>query len=165
MQKKKNKIINILFTIFIIILLVVAYQIYNKYNFNNFVKAERKLGNSKFERDSQIKCIEANSYKIENIDYNDAMFYEKIEVKPNTPYRVTCKIKTENVQTKSESTDSGANICIENTLEKSNNVVGTQEWTTVQFYFNSKNRTTVNVGFRLGSNEDTCKRNGLVFRL
>ena len=31
------------------------------------------------------------------------------------------------------------------------------DWKEVTFYFNSKNRTSINVGFRLGGYEDTCK--------
>ena len=156
MQKKSNKIKNIISIIIIIAIIIVGYQFYQKYNFNNFVKAEYNLGTSKFERDSSIKCTENDSYKIINTDYNDAMFYETIDVLPNTPYKVTCKIKTENVKSQNENTDSGAHICIAESLEKSDNIEGTTDWTEVEFYFNSKNRTSVDVGFRLGGFEDTC---------
>lgn len=159
-QKKSNLIKNIISTIIIIVILVVAYQIYQKYNFNNFVKAEYKLGTSKFERDN----LENNSYKIENADYNDAMFYETVKVTPNTAYKVTCRIKTKDVKTKKENTDSGAHICIADTTEKSDNVIGTSDWTLVTFYFNSKNRSKVDIGFRLGGFEDNCTRNSMVFR-
>ena len=64
------------------------------------------------------------------------------------------KIKTENVVSKQENTDVGAHICIAETTEKSNNIVGTTDWTEVTFCFNSKNRTKVKLGFRLGGYED-----------
>lgn len=156
MQKKSNKIKNIISTIMIIVVLFVGFKIYKKYNFNDFVKAEHNLGTSKFERDSNVKCTKIDSYKIENPTYNDAMFYKTIDVIPNTPYKVTCKIKTENVKSKNENTDSGAHICISESLEKSDNVGGTTDWTEVTFYFNSKNRTSVDLGFRLGGYEDSC---------
>ncbi len=156
MQKKSHIVKHIISIIFIIIVLSVFYHFYQKYNYNDFVKAQYTLGLTNFERDSQVKCGEANSYKIENTDYNDAMFYETVQVTPNTAYRVSCKIKTENVQSQHENTDSGAHISISDTLEKSDNVVGTTDWTQVTFYFNSKNRTEVNVGFRLGGYEDSC---------
>lgn len=156
MQKKSNKIKNIISTIMIIVVLLVGFKIYKKYNFNDFVKAEYSLGTSKFERDSNIKCTKIDSYKIENPIYNDAMFYKTIDVIPNTPYKVTCKIKTENVKSKNENTDSGAHICISESLEKSDNIGGTTDWTEVTFYFNSKNRTSVDLGFRLGGYEDSC---------
>jgi len=159
----KSSVKKVISTIIMITILVCAYMFYKKNNFNNFIKAEYNLGISEFEKDSNVKIGENDSYKIINPEFNDAMFYQKIEVIPNTPYRVTCKIKTENVISKNENTDSGAHICIENSLEKSDNVRGTSDWTEVTFYFNSKNRTEVNVGFRLGGFEDACKRNSMVF--
>lgn len=163
-NKKTIRIRDIVSTIFIIVILIVGYKIYKKYNFNEFTKAEHVLHTSKFERDSTIKSSEYDSYKIISQDYNDAMFYKTINVVPNTSYKVTCKIRTENVKGEKENSDSGAHICISNTSEKSNNVTGNSEWTDVEFYFNSKNREQVNVGFRLGGIEDNCKRNSMVFR-
>ena len=156
MKNGEEKFKDIVSTMFIIIVLIIGYYIYQKYDFNKFIKAEYNLGVSKFERDSEVKCIEHDSYKIVNKNYNDAMFYETIDVLPNTPYKVTCKIKTENVKSIDPSTDSGAHICIAESLEKSDNIEGTQDWTEVEFYFNSKNRTKVDVGFRLGGFEDNC---------
>lgn len=164
MQEKRKRIRSIIHIFIMIAIVIVAYRFYQKYNFNPFTKAEYNLGISKFERDSAITCTHSDSYKIMNTDYNDAMFYETIEVLPNTPYKVTCKIKTEEVQSKQKDTDSGAHICISGSLEKSDNVVGTSDWTTITFYFNSKNRTQVDVGFRLGGYEDYCMRNSMVFR-
>lgn len=152
----KNFIKKIISLGLIIVILAFTYMFYKKNNFNNFVKAQYNMGLSVLKRDSNIKYNKQDSYKIENTDYNDAMFYETIEVVPNTPYKVTCKIKTENVKSKNENTDSGAYICIENSLEKSDNVTSTTDWTEVTFYFNSKNRTNLNLGFRLGGIEDTC---------
>ena len=163
MKNNKKQVKNIISTIFIIIVLIIAYQIYKKYNFNEFMKAEYNLGVSKFERDNDVTCTEYDSYKIINTDYNDAMFCQTIDVRPNTPYKVTAKVKTENVKSKTENTDAGAHICISETLEKSDNVIGTADWTEVEFYFNSKNRTQIDIGFRLGGVEDNCKRNSLVF--
>lgn len=154
MQKKSNIIKNIIGIIIIAAIIVFLYQVYKTYNFNDFIKAEYNLGISEFKRDSEIKYAQANSYKIENTNYNDAMLYQTIKVNPNTPYKVTCKIKTENVKSKKENSDSGAHICIADTTEKSNNIVGTSDWTEVEFYFNSKNREEVKIGFRLGGYDD-----------
>lgn len=164
MQKTSSKIKNIISFLIIIAVLIGGYKIYKKLNFNEFVKAEYNLGTSKFERDDQVKCLDTDSYKIENISYNDAMFYKTVNVIPNTPYKVTCRIKTENVESKEENSDSGAHICIADTVEKSDNVIGTKDWTEVEFYFNSKNREKVDIGFRLGGFEDYCLRNSMVFR-
>lgn len=164
MQKTSSKIKNIISFFIIMVVLIVGYKAYKKLNFNEFVKAEYNLGTSKFERDEQVKFLNTDSYKIDNISYNDAMFYKTVNVIPNTPYKVTCKIKTENVESKEENSDSGAHICIADTVEKSDNVIGTTDWTEVEFYFNSKNREKVDIGFRLGGFEDYCLRNSMVFR-
>ena len=106
----------------IIVLLFICYKTYKRYNFNKFTKAEQEIGLSIFERDDKVKNSNFDSYKISNTDYNDAMFYETVNVVPDTSYRVTCKIKTENVESLNANTDSGAHICIADTTEKSDNV-------------------------------------------
>ena len=156
MQKRRIRIGNIISYIIMIAILIVVYQIYQRYNFNDFMKAEYNIGLSNFERDKNVKISNMNSYKIENPVYNDSMFYKTVNVTENTPYRVTCKIKTQDVKTKEEGKDGGAHICIADTLEKSNNVTGTSDWTEAEFYFNSKNRTKVDIGFRLGGSETNC---------
>ena len=154
MSKKLNIIKNLISIVIIVAILFFAYKIYKTYNFNDFQRAEYKQGLTEFKRDSEEKSSEYDSYKLNNINYNDAMIYKEIEVNPNTPYKVTCKIKTENVVSKQENTDVGAHICIAETTEKSNNIVGTTDWTEVTFCFNSKNRTKVKLGFSLGGYED-----------
>ena len=158
MQKKKsfNLIKNIISIVVFVILIYMAYTIYQKYNFNDYIKAEYNMGLSNFERDNEVKYGNINSYKIENTNYNDAMFYKTINVTPNTPYKVTCKIKTQDVKTSKENTDAGAHICIKDGLIKSDNVTGTTDWTEVTLYFNSKNKEEIDLGFRFGGNEDTA---------
>ena len=154
MQKTSKIIGKIISTIITLSLIFVAYKIYSVNNFNQYIKAEYNSGISKFKRDDEVKYSSVNSYRIENTDYNDAMFFRKISVNPNTPYKITCMIKTQDVKNKNEDTDAGAHICINGTVEKSDNVVGTTDWTKVEFVFNSKNRTELEVGFRLGGNYD-----------
>lgn len=155
MQKKNRLIKNIVSFIIFAVLIYLAYTIYQKYNFNDYIKAEYNMGFSNFERDNDVKYGNINSYKIENTNYNDAMFYKTINVTPNTPYKVTCKIKTQDVKTSKENTDAGAHICIKDGVIKSDNVTGTTDWTEVTLYFNSKNKEEIDLGFRLGGNEDT----------
>jgi len=165
MQKKRISIQKIVMLIITIILIVILVKVYKKNNFNDYIRAEYTIGLSTFIRDENVKYSEdMYSYKIENTDYNDAMFYKTIKVTPNTPYKVTCMIKTEAVQTKNEKTDAGAHISIADTVEKSINVSGTTDWTKVEFLFNSKDREQVDLGFRLGGYQDNCKRNSMVFR-
>lgn len=153
-MKIVGKIISLLITV---ALIFIAYKVYSINNFNEYIRAEYNSGLSNFSRDTQNKYSKKDSYKIENTDYNDAMFFKTIPVTPNTSYKVSCMIKTEKVVNKEENTDAGAHICINETTEKSDNVVGTTNWKKIEFVFNSKNRNEVQVGFRLGGNYDDSK--------
>lgn len=151
----------VVLSIFVFILILYILNIiltgYRNSYFNNFVKAELNLYHSTFTRDTDVKYNDILSYKIYSPDYNDAMFYKTIEVKPNTAYKVTCKVKTENVETQSQPSDSGAHISIPTTTEKSASVSGTSDWEEISLYFNSRNRTSVNIAFRLGGVQENCK--------
>jgi hypothetical protein len=151
-----GKIMYILIIIVIIYAIIKLYNICRKENFNDFIKAEYIPEVSEFKRDEEVKFSEANSYKIISEKNNDAMFYKTIEVEKNTPYKVTCMVKTENIKTLKEASNAGANICIADTMEKSKSIVGTNEWQELEFLFNSKNRTSISIGFRLGSYDDSC---------
>ena len=137
-------------------LLFYAYEFYQKNNFNDFVRSEANLKSSQFERDNQIKYSKKRSYKITSTTYNDAMFYKNIKVKQNTPYKVTCMVKTNNVKSENNLSGSGAQISIEDSTERSIAIAGTQDWQKIELLFNSKNREEVNVGFRLGGYIDNC---------
>ncbi len=157
MQKTIKIIKNIISTLIIIGLLFVLYKVYKSNNFSEYIRAEYNSGISNFSRDSEVKYLKNDSYKIENTDFNDAMFFKTINVVPNTSYKVSCMIKTKDVINKEENKDAGAHICINETVEKSDNVTGTTDWTKIEFVFNSKNRETVEVGFRLGGNYNDSK--------
>lgn len=145
---------NVISIIILIIAIIIGGVVYSKYNYNDYIKSVREKGKTSFSRDDDIKYSKTKSYKIENKEYNDAMFYKTIQVKPNTPYRITCKVKTENVSTQTGQYYGGAQIAIRNTTECSKSITGTSDWTELTFMFNSKNRETVDIGFRLGGYDE-----------
>ena len=159
MSKRKilSRIFNIIFIIISIIVLLKLYGIYKQYSYNEFIKAEYNIGKTKFTRDKEIRYTYDYSYKLESTDFNDAMFYKKIEVKPNTPYKLTCMVKTENVENQNQKSNSGAQISICNSSESSRSIVGTTEWQQIELMFDSKNREELEIGFRLGGNESETK--------
>lgn len=157
---KKNtgsKIANIIFAIIMLIIFYKIFGIYKTYSFGNFTKAEQNIGFTEFKRDKSITCTYDYSYRLESKDYNDAIFYKTITVKPNTPYKLTCMVKTENVESENGKTDSGAQISILNTTECSESIYGTKDWQKLEFIFDSKNRETIEIGFRLGGNTSNAK--------
>lgn len=156
---KKSFIGRIIYLTILICLILVAYKLYDRYdinNFNEFIRTEYKPYTSEFIRDSEVKYSNNSSYKISSKEENDAMFYKTIQVTPNTPYKVTCMVKTQDVKTIKEVSEGGAHISIADTVEKSKSIIGTNDWQKLEFIFNSKDRTSVNLGFRLGGYEDNC---------
>ncbi len=156
-QRGWISLVSILLIIVLIIILVICFSLFKKNYFNGFEKATVELSRTtKFERDSKVKYSKTNSYKIENVEANDATFYKEIDVEPNTPYKVTCMIKTENVKCNDEKEDGGATIGLLETTEYSAPIKGTNDWQKVEFLFNSKNREKVKISFRLGGNQNAC---------
>lgn len=159
-REKKSLLGRITYIITVIILCALvyfAYQYYQINNFNNFVKSEQNLYTSKFIRDDNVKYSDKKSYSIESNEYNDAMFYEKVKVEKNKPYKVTCMVKTENVEAKNGNSGVGAQISIEGSTERSVAIQGSSDWQKIELIFNSKDRDTINIGFRLGGNLGEAK--------
>ncbi len=161
MAKKEKtlfgRIAYIITVIVLLILLYYAYQFYQSNNFNDFVRSEANLYTSKFKRDNDVKYSDKRSYRIESNEYNDAMFYEKVKVNKGQPYKVTCMVKTENVEAKDGNSGVGAQISIEGSTERSVAIQGTSDWQKIELLFNSKDREEVNIGFRLGGNLGEAK--------
>lgn len=149
-KSKINKIIDFIILVILCVFLYFAYQYYQENNFNDFVRSETELYTAKFKRDNEIKFDKTRSYKIESPEFNDAMFYKTVKVEKNKPYKVTCMVKTENIEAEKEQSGVGAQISIEGTTERSVAITGTQEWQKIELLFNAKDRETVNIGFRLG---------------
>ena len=149
-RKKTHKISYFITLALLLILLYFAYQYYQTNNFGDYIRSEANIYTSQFSRDKETKYNNKKSYKIESQEYNDAIFYKKIKVNKNHPYKVTCMAKTNEVQAKEETSGVGAQISIEGTTERSVAISGTQDWQKIEFIFNSKDREEVNIGFRLG---------------
>lgn len=156
-KTKGSKIVNFIFTIVILAILFKLYGVYRKYNYNEFTKAESNIGITKFTRDYKIKYGRGDSYKIESQEYNDAIFYKKIIVKPNTPYKLSCMVKTQDVENEENKYGSGAQMSIVSTTESSESIAGTSDWQKLEFIFDSKNREELEIGFRLGGNSSNSK--------
>ena len=149
-----GRIVYLMVVIILCVVIVKIYHVYASVNFNDFQKSVYRENITQFSRDSEVKYNGYPSYKISNIDYNDAMFSTQIAVKPNTPYRVSCMVKTNNVQAGKAPSSSGAHISIRDTTEKSKSITGTNDWQKIEMIFNSRNRDKVDVGFRLGGYND-----------
>lgn len=137
--KKENFIKDTIVLVILLIILYFTYQFYQTNNFNNFIRKESNLYTAEFKRDNIVKYSNKRSYKIKTENFNDAMFSKEIKVNKNTPYKVSCMVKTNNVQTEESKTGIGAQISITDTTERSASISGTNEWQKIELIFNSKN--------------------------
>ena len=157
----------------IIGLIVFGVYMYNTRFFNDYYKT-MKNKNADFSRvkveDSYAGLeSESKAYKITCEDYNNALFYKEINVKKNTPYKVSCYIKTEDIEYKildeyknvGVEYTGGANICIYGKNERSEILTGTNGWQKLEFIFNSLEEDKVKIGFRLGT--DAADAKGTVY--
>lgn len=156
-KKIRTVIGNIIVFVILIIALYLAYQFYQSNNFNGFVRSEANLNTSEFKRDKEIKYSDNNSYKITSNEFNDAMFSKEVQVQKNTPYKVTCMVKTKGVKAEKNESSIGAQISISDTVERSVAISGDTDWQELEFVFNSKNRDTVDIAFRLGGTAGNAK--------
>lgn len=161
MKKRTNRkaswIVNMITFIILILAVYLAYQFYQSNNFNEFIRSEAKIGITEFKRDEKVKYSDTSSYKIASNEFNDAMFSKEIQVEKNTPYRVTCMVKTEGVEADKIVSSIGAQISISDTVERSIAVSGDSDWQEIELIFNSKNRDTVDIAFRLGGTAGYAK--------
>ena len=152
-----KKVISRIFSLIILIGLITALvYIYNKYYFNDFIKANENKGETSYYRDSSQKYNGQKSYCIENKDYNDALFFKKIDVKKDTPYRITCMVKTENVESDKPET-SGACISIMGTADQTIPIQGTTDWQKITLLVDSKEQDKLDISFRLGGYDGYSK--------
>ncbi len=89
------------------------------------------------------------SLRIRSDEPDDAGMYQKVRVKPGAKYRLTGWVKTQGVLN-AEGKDAGALLSILQGFERSDSVLGTQDWTQVTLDFDAGDRQEVEIGVRLG---------------
>lgn len=104
--------------------------------------------------DRQVTHAGRPSIRIDHPEPTDSWLTQIVKVKPNTRYRLSGWIKTDNVVkpeiANQRKGNEGASLGILQAYEKSTSVTGTQDWTLVSMDFDSKARTSVRIGPRLG---------------
>jgi hypothetical protein len=105
-----------------------------------------------FTWDSTQSHSGARSIKIASSIANDARWTQRITVKPNTEYRLSGWIKTENVTHTLETYDAGANLSLFDPYSfiYSVGLFGTNNWKNVSMTFNTGSNTEISIACRLG---------------
>lgn len=107
---------------------------------------------SSFDKKGVVKVDEGQardgtkSAMIENATADDSFLKQTVAVKPNTLYRLSGVIRTENVDTKRF----GATLSLEGTFETTKSIDRSKSWTRVSFEFSTGPLDTIKVGCRLG---------------
>jgi dolichyl-phosphate-mannose-protein mannosyltransferase len=92
---------------------------------------DKTEGVTQFSLETSQASSGQKSALIINNSANDSRYKQTINVKPNTYYRMSCWIKTENVGTEQK----GANISIENSTDTSKDLKGTNNyWEYIELY-------------------------------
>ena len=161
MKKTEKGMSKILFTIFVLIAFGVigffTFMYIQENNFKDYNKCVAKQNISEFKRDKDNRYSEERSYKIYSPEYNDAMVTKTVKVQKNKSYKVTCMVKTKDVESESQNSGSGAQLAVDGTTIRSMAVTGTHDWQKLEMIFNSQNREEVNIGIRLGGYLGNCK--------
>ncbi len=90
-----------------------------------------------------------NVLKIHSPEFNDARFIQKVQVAPDSYYKLSAFVKTEDIQ--ASSAETGANICFLQTYCKSEFVKANSDWQEIVLYGKTDSKTTeVTVALRLG---------------
>ena len=88
-----------------------------------------------------------NYMKIANVVSDDSRLVYAIKIKPAEKYKVTCWVKTENIGT----TRAGANISVAANMTISKDLKGTNDWTLLEYYFESTNSERADITIGIGS--------------
>ena len=148
---------NILFFAIVIGLIYFGYEFFQNNNFIDYTKSISKKDITEFKRDNNVKYSDERSFKIISSEFNDAMISKKISLNKNKSYKVSCMVKTENVESINGQSGSGAQISIDGTATRSIAITGTKDWQKLELIFNSKNQEDFTIGFRLGGYVGDCK--------
>jgi hypothetical protein len=87
---------------------------------------------------------------------DDVSVAQKVLVKPNTRYRLSGWIKTEDVRVVEAGGAFGASLSVLGGFEASGSVTGTQDWKRVDVDFKTGNRDSIDVAARLGHIRSTA---------
>ena len=88
--------------------------------------------------------------RIQSSKGDDTFVTQKVNVKPNTRYRLSGYIKTKDIVPDDRKNKAGANLSLSGGFEHPEHIQKTNPWAKVQFEFDSGGKTEITIGPRLG---------------
>ena len=111
-------------------------------------KVRHYSGEAQQELATSVAHTGKNSVKLHSDAGSDTSWFVDVKVTPNTEYRLSGWIKTDNVQRVGEAL--GALLNVHGTDYKTQAITGTNDWTKVHVDFNSGSMTSVSINCLLG---------------
>lgn len=106
--------------------------------------------NSAFSWDDTQAVSGSRSIKTDSFGLDDAYWFQQVQVQPYADYRLTGWIKTENVSASPQPNNVGANLSALYSWNRSEGLLGTNDWTRVELIFNAGSSSTATIAARLG---------------
>lgn len=112
--------------------------------------ADTEVSSSTLAWDDGVSHSGRHSVRIQSPTPADVWWVQTVDVRPHTLYRLSGWIKTRDVARSPEVRDSGANISLLGTFDRTVAVLGTRDWTQVAVTLDSADLTQLTVAARLG---------------
>ena len=106
-----------------------------------------------------------NCLLLSNDEADDSLVFQPVMVKRNSTYFLSGWVKTEGVRVLEAGGDAGANMAIWGSFERSESLLGDNDWTFLAMTFDTGDRDTVNVACRLGHHGSTVIGNAWFDRI
>lgn len=114
------------------------------------------MSNTTFEWATDYAHSGSKSIKVISNIANDARWTQIVNVQPNSVYKLSGWIKTDNVSHSGQAGDNGANLStMGDVLTNSTGLFGTNDWTNVSYTFNTGTANQITVGARVGTYSGT----------
>lgn len=98
----------------------------------------------------QIKKTKNKIVKLESNVADHIRLIQKVNIKTNSSYLFSCKVKTSDVKVIQENGNMGANIYIPEKRKISRSIIGSSKWEYLSIIFNSGNLEMVTLVLQLG---------------
>lgn len=115
-------------------------------------------GSTLFSVDKSVRPTGSSySLRLENTDYNISYIEKAFNVQPNTSYRFSAKVKYSGYSLDPEAEDDKSGACVGLAFSYDHSEFTTDsEWTTVEYFFDSGDRTSVNLCLQNGIYNAKC---------
>jgi hypothetical protein len=100
--------------------------------------------------DNAVLHTNRPTLRIDNVKPDDTIVGQRVDVNPNTRYRMTAFIRTKDVLAEKRGNKDGATMSVSGGFIKTPPIFGSKGWTRVTLDFTTGQETSIEIGARLG---------------